>query len=105
MINQSAPFVGSSIANANRFEEASGSAERRGVIVVAAAGKHSRVGSTALAEHPWVMCPSLTPYSDHNFRGHPYGVMAFGDSDRRFSAMRCGSPVAQRVGRVRLLSG
>jgi hypothetical protein len=55
-----------SASRSGRLEEAFNQTARRGVIVVAAAGNHGSVGSSAITKHPWVI-----PVVADDFHGGP----------------------------------
>jgi subtilisin family serine protease len=55
ILNLSAALVQSSPRGASKLEAAIDYAAQRGVIVIAAAGNHGEIGSSALTRHPWVI--------------------------------------------------
>ena len=66
VINLSVALQGPSRRGGRGLHEALDFALRRGVVVVAAAGNQSAVGSSAITGHPWVI-----PVIAYNLQGHP----------------------------------
>ncbi|HEU0139852.1 MAG TPA: S8 family serine peptidase [Bryobacteraceae bacterium] len=75
VINLSLALTRSSSTGERSLEEAVDRATRRGVIVVAAAGNQSTIGSSALTRHPWVI-----PVAACDLRGRPLSDSNFGGS-------------------------
>jgi subtilisin family serine protease len=55
LVNLSAALTRPSAGGERRLEQVLDSAAQRGVLVVAAAGNQSTVGSSAITRHPWVI--------------------------------------------------
>jgi len=75
VLNVSAALAQPSIKNERALEEALDEAARRGVIVIAAAGNHGTVGSTAITCHPWVV-----PVVGYDLQGRPMNHSNLGSS-------------------------
>jgi len=75
VINLSAALANPSAKGERRLEDALGYCARRSVIVVAAAGNQSAVGSSAITHHPWVI-----PVIASDLRGRPISYTNLGSS-------------------------
>lgn len=75
VINLSVALQGLSPRGGRGLQEALDFALRRGVVVVAAAGNQSAVGSSAITGHPWVI-----PVIAYDLRGHPMHLSNLGAS-------------------------
>ncbi|MCL4855522.1 MAG: S8 family serine peptidase, partial [Bryobacteraceae bacterium] len=75
VINLSLALARPSSTGERALEDAINRAIRRGVIVVAAAGNQSTIGSSALTRHPWVI-----PVAACNLQGRPLSDSNFGGS-------------------------
>ena len=75
VINLSAALANPSAKGGRRLSEALGYCARRSVIVVAAAGNQSAVGSSAITHHPWVI-----PVIASDLRGRPISYTNLGSS-------------------------
>jgi len=75
VINLSAALANPSARGERRLDEALGYCARRGVVIVAAAGNQTTVGSSAITQHPWVI-----PVSASDLRGWPISYSNLGSS-------------------------
>jgi subtilisin family serine protease len=75
VINLSAALLHGSPGGESRLGAALDYASQRGVVVVAAAGNQSSVGSSAITRHPWVI-----PVAACNIQGRPLGQSNLGSS-------------------------
>jgi subtilisin family serine protease len=75
VINLSVALQGLSPKGGRGLQEALDFAMRRGVVVVAAAGNQSAVGSSAITGHPWVI-----PVIAYDLRGRPMHLSNLGAS-------------------------
>jgi subtilisin family serine protease len=75
VINLSAALLQPSGNGERELEQALDYAAQRGVLVVAAAGNQSSVGSSAITRHPWVI-----PVAGCDGSGQPMGESNFGSS-------------------------
>ncbi|MCC6698936.1 MAG: S8 family serine peptidase [Candidatus Hydrogenedentes bacterium] len=75
VLNMSAALALASIQAERALEEALDLAARRGAIVVVAAGNQTRLGSTALTRHPWVL-----PVAAYGLDGQPLETTNLGNS-------------------------
>jgi subtilisin family serine protease len=75
VINLSVALQGPSPRGGRGLREALDFALRRGVVVVAAAGNQSAVGSSAITGHPWVI-----PVIAYDLRGYPMHLSNLGAS-------------------------
>lgn len=75
VINLSAALAQPSTEGERELEEALDYAARHGVIIIAAAGNHGTVGSTAITRHSWVI-----PVAACDQRGYPLSYSNLGHS-------------------------
>ncbi len=75
VINLSAALTNPSSRGERQLEQALDYAAQRGVLVVAAAGNQSRVGSSAITRHPWVI-----PVVACDLQGRPTALSNLGSS-------------------------
>lgn len=90
VINLSAAVTGRSASGERRLGDALDQAMQRGVLVVAAAGNHGRIGSSVITGHPWVI-----PVVAYNDLGQPLDVSNLGPS---IGKQGLGAPGEQVVG-------